>query len=187
MFLEIIIFSLIIVKFRGGRVKRILDTDIRGLKLIGLAVLVQVALGLLFTRRLSLQETNFSYINILTYLVFVYGIFLNRNLRGFKSIGFGSFLNFIPLVFNKGKMPVSLRALAKINRYDEIEVLSRNMALMHSLETSGTKFKYLTDLIPVRYIFPKVISLGDIFIGLGIFYFIYYYSKDQDLSLRVRP
>ncbi|MFR2892127.1 MAG: DUF5317 domain-containing protein [Peptoniphilus grossensis] len=102
------------------------------------------------------------------------GISLTSNYKnhGLLLCGLGTFLNVIPVIFN-GKMPVSASALMKTNNERIIKLIYMGGSLSHGVFESP-KFYFLSDIIPLhRFIGnSKVISVGDIFISLGLFFAI---------------
>lgn len=102
------------------------------------------------------------------------GISLTSNYKNYGLLlcGLGTFLNVIPVIFN-GKMPVSASALMKINNERIIKLIYMGGSLSHGVFESP-KFYFLSDIILLhRFIGnSKVISVGDIFISLGLFFAI---------------
>ncbi len=181
MFIEIILVALIMVKISGRDLSRISKLKIRYPYIIGLAFLGQLASIGLATFSEGWGLDYLGYINVISYLIFLIGLSYNKGLRGFRLLILGSLLNFIPMVFNGGRMPVSYRALERIEDYGKLRLLLDGRLATHSLVTSSTKFKYLIDFIPLArpYIFPKVISIGDIIFSLGMVLFIFSYSNSK--------
>lgn len=182
MFFEIIILSLIISIIKGGKISNIVSVEFKHPVIILLGVGLQVVGIFLQNTYNPLFIKYLSYVNIISYLIFIIGLSYNSNLKGFKFLSMGGLLNFLPILVNGGKMPVSLKALRIINNESQIELLLNNRVLTHSLANKATRLKFLIDFIPLGkpYIFPKVISIGDVFFSLGIFIFIYYYSKTEE-------
>ena len=104
----------------------------------------------------------------------------HRYLKHMNIIHTGVILNGLPILFNGGKMPVSENALINLGMKDTLLVLEKNLMFNHTLITENTRFKILSDIIPLKYPYPNVISIGDIFIILGIMLFIVYHSKEED-------
>ena len=102
------------------------------------------------------------------------GISLTSNYKNYGLLlgGLGTFLNVIPVIFN-GKMPVSASALMKTNNERIIKLIYMGGSLSHGVFESP-KFYFLSDIIPLhRFIGnSKVISVGDIFISIGLFFAI---------------
>lgn len=102
------------------------------------------------------------------------GISLTSNYKNYGLLlsGIGTFLNAFPVIFN-GKMPVSVSALMKTNNERIIKLIYMGGSLSHGVFDSP-KFYFLSDIIPLhRFIGnSKVISVGDIFISLGLFFAI---------------
>ncbi len=69
-------------------------------------------------------------------------------------------------------MPVSLNGIKGINEYVELPL--KEFDIKHKGVTPDTKLVYLADiiLIPRPYPLPKILSIGDIFLILGLFLFL---------------
>ncbi len=185
MIFETILLSIIIGKINKGKIKNIEALYIKGWYLIVLSFIINIASLLIITKTqgnlaVFLNE-NFYIIHISIYLLLIIGLSLNFKELGFSVTSIGTFLNFLPLLFNNGKMPVSPNGLISSKLYGQLFLLERNQILTHSLMDNNTKLKVLCDIIPISapYPFPKVISIGDIFISLGVFILIYTYMTKE--------
>ena len=71
-------------------------------------------------------------------------------------------------------MPVSISALNRAGMMDVLPLLKSKTYVLHSLLNEGTKLKFLTDIIPLPspYPRPRVLSVGDIIMAIGIFLLI---------------
>ena len=95
-------------------------------------------------------------------------------------IGFGFFLNFLVIAFNGGSMPVSLDALGPKAHDIFLQAEQTQRVLTHSILTSETPLWFLADIIPIPLPFIRyVASVGDIFISVGIFLFVYLNMKQK--------
>jgi hypothetical protein len=110
-----------------------------------------------------------------SYLLVIAFVVCNRRLPGAKLIGAGLALNLAAILANQG-MPVSLRA-ANAARIEVAGYLQS--ALKHRLMGPDTHLWLLGDLIPVPGI-RKVISVGDVVLGAGVFFLM-------DALVRYRP
>lgn len=126
-----------------------------------------VQLGLAY---LSLKK-NLYYPVILniTFILMLVSLFLNRHLPGVKWIFWGALLNTLALILHNGFMPVSETAMKIANLENlSFEGDSRHRGMEQSL------FWWLGDWIP--FFTPigtnYVISLGDVFVGIGLILFI---------------
>ncbi|MGH2770729.1 MAG: DUF5317 domain-containing protein [Actinomycetota bacterium] len=111
----------------------------------------------------------------LSYLLVTAFVICNRRLPGAKLIAIGLALNLAVILSNQG-MPVSLRA-AQAARIEVDGYLQS--ALKHRLMGPDTRLWFLGDLIPVPGI-HKIISIGDVILGAGIFTLM-------DALVRYRP
>jgi len=103
-----------------------------------------------------------------TFVLMLLCLFLNRHLQGVKWIFLGTLLNTLALILHNGFMPVSETALKITGLEGNFEGDSRHRSM------GSTHFWWLGDWIP--FITPVgtnyVMSLGDIFVGVGIILFI---------------
>lgn len=92
-------------------------------------------------------------------------------------MGMGTLLNLVPIAFNNGKMPVQLNETLSGTHFD----------IGHVLLTEATRFRWLSDIIFIRepYPFPKIISIGDIFIVIGVFLLIQQIMVNENLSRKL--
>lgn len=178
MLIESLGSSLIIGKIRGGKIRNIGEICIKGWYLFVGAFVIEKSSVLIesFTDGNMAQfiQRNFSYLHIGVYLITLIGLILNMKKRGILTIFTGTLLNFITIIFNGGKMPVSLKGLNFASLWEKASLLKVNGVLTHTLIDHSTKFYYLSDIIPIPHPYPlaKIISIGDIIIAVGIFILI---------------
>lgn len=177
MFVEPMLFSLILAKIRKGKFTNIEKLEFHKWYIILIAGGIQLALTVLQKINPSwgrfLLEDYFIYIHGLSYILILYCIFMNIKRKSMKLFLIGVLLNFLVISFNGGKMPVSITGIKGINS-TTIELPNREFDIKHVAVTPNTKLVYLADiiLIPRPYPLPKVLSIGDVFLMLGLFVFI---------------
>lgn len=179
MFFEAIVLGIVFSKLTGGKLGKIVDVEINKIWIIVLGIGLET-LGMIYFYRYGIVNYSIiKFINILSYLIFIIGLSYNNELKGFKVLILGSILNLLPVIFNGGKMPVSMKALETLGDYNKIDLLFADEVFTHSLADMDTRLKILIDFIPLSKPYPliKVISLGDIFLFIGIIIFIYGTSK----------
>lgn len=101
-------------------------------------------------------------------------LWINRNQKGFKILLAGVFMNFIVMLVNGGKMPVS-KEMAEISSPASVPMLVEGTAnTKHMMMTEATRLPLFGDVIPITapYPIPQVISIGDIVMNVGIFLFL---------------
>lgn len=183
MIVETIILSFIVGKIRKGSIRNLENLHINKWYIFVISFLLEIVSLIFITRfngSLSIfLEKKFPIIHIFTYLLLILGLIVNLKETGFKIVLCGTVLNFLPIVFNNGKMPVSIKALKYSNLYTELSLLKEGRILTHILADESTKLIILGDIIPIPkpYPFPKIISIGDILIALGLFVLIQNYMK----------
>lgn len=174
MFLEPSILSIALAKLRGGKFKRLEDVHIKGWYFLILSLVLQLGLSILKFSNLSFANAiindYFFYLHLISYLLLILGISLNIKKLSMKVFLIGLLLNFLVIFSNGGKMPVSVDGIGGMNN-TSIEIKSYD--IKHIAMTDSTKIPYLADIIaiPPPYPLPKIISIGDIFLMLGLYIF----------------
>ncbi|TLS38456.1 DUF5317 domain-containing protein [Pseudalkalibacillus caeni] len=108
------------------------------------------------------------------YIVGLFFLWVNRKVSpGIWLLFIGVLLNFIVMAANGGRMPVSLEA-ANVLDPSYAEAIKTSLYGKHTVLTNTTYFGFLGDVIPITDPYPKdqVISIGDIFMNIGVFIFI---------------
>lgn len=154
----VLVVSLIVGLVRGGRLQHLLDVETRAWWLLILGFGMQIAAEQLPTsnRTLAVGLLLTSYLSILGMVA------INRHAPGMWIAGIGILMNFLVIALNRG-MPV-LPAAVEIAGGSASPVLGGK----HVLLDEATRLPFLGDLIPLP---GTVISMGDVFlaIGLGVF------------------
>lgn len=178
MVIETIILSFLFGKLMGGKIRNIGNLYIKGWYLFVVSFSVEI-ISLLIVSKTNgnfsdVIEKNFFYIHIFIYVLLIIGLIMNFNETGFKITLLGAILNFLPLLLNNGRMPVAINSLKASKSYIQLSLLEEGRIMTHILANESTKLAFLGDIIPISkpYPFPKVISIGDILISLGLFILI---------------
>lgn len=187
MVIEAIILGILLGKLRSGKISNLEDLKFKALMpLLGVFIFDLVLRFFIVKSTSTLAAKLFSfypYFNLLIYLFIIFILEINKNLKYLRVVEAGFVLNYLPMIANGGKMPILKDALLSINKTREIDLLIKNQLLTHSLVNEATRFKALCDNIPIKYFLPKVISLGDIFLALGLVLFIsYYMTRGRDYA-----
>lgn len=113
------------------------------------------------------------WIHLLSYVFILIPFVFNHNYKSLYVMGTGTCLNLLAILANGGQMPVALP-----------EVYEANFDLGHILLTAETRLSFLSDVIFIGppYPLPKIISVGDICIMVGVFYFIQQVMTDKQLT-----
>jgi hypothetical protein len=156
----------------------------------GLAALSQIRIkgGLVFPVLLVFQFILFylhdeipfieqynGYMFMAVYAVGLYVLWLNRKEKGFWWIFAGVALNFIVMLVNGGKMPVSIEATASVLDPVYVQMLTDGTAASkHFALNDSTILPFLGDIIPITSPYPRtqVISIGDVIMNFGIFIYL---------------
>jgi hypothetical protein len=183
-----IIISFIVGLFRKGNLRAFSQLNLKWGWVFPLLLIVQLTVFTLQNNSEFLGQLSGS-IYILVYIIGLLFLFLNRKNPGFILIFIGVFLNFLVMVVNGGRMPVSVESAAVLDP-GYIEALKESLYAKHTMLTSTTHLGFLGDVIPISDPYPRtqIISIGDIIMNIGIFFFIQYImvrhplAKKNDLS-----
>lgn len=188
---EIIILALLVGVIKGGNIGKLEKLHIKGWYLLATSFTIEIASLFLISKTnyniSRILEDKFSIIHILVYSLLIIGLFMNRREKGFKIIMLGSILNFLTILANYGKMPVSIKSLENAGLYNQLTLLYDDRIMTHVLMTENTKLSFLGDIIPIArpYPFPKIISFGDILISIGLFILIYSYMIKKEKHINI--
>ena len=175
MILEGIVLGLLLGKIRGGTFRNLGGFVLKLPMILILGFLGYLGISILAFFGSEWVLENLLYLNIGVFLLLFIVLFFNLQYRSVWLILFGTLSNFTAIVLNDGRMPLDPQALQQ--------------AGMVSMETSlqaGTLYNYINIeavegfsanlgkiiATPEIYPFSQVLSPGDIFIALGIFFLI---------------
>ena len=154
----VLLLSALVGKLRGGRWKSLSEVSTRAWWLLLVGLGLQAAAQFLPAEQRSLAVG----LLLASYLFILAMVWINRREAGMWIAGIGILMNFTVIALNRG-MPV-LPASVEIAGGSATPVLGGR----HVLLDASTHLPFLGDLIPLP---GAVISLGDVFlaIGLGVF------------------
>jgi hypothetical protein len=154
----VLVIAIAVGLARGGKISNLAEIGVRAwwLLIVGLAMLITATFLPRSMHDLAVVLVVASYVLLLIF------IRMHRQMAGLWVAGLGILMNFTVIAANSG-MPVMLEAV-------EVSFGSADIVLgaKHVLLTDETRLAFLADVIPLPY---GVISLGDVFlaIGLGVF------------------
>jgi hypothetical protein len=112
---------------------------------------------------------------IVSYIVLGVAVSQNLHLRGLRLIFLGLLLNFAAIVANGGFMPVSPEALNRAGFGEKLAAVQPGTPLPGSkdilLAREDTRLWFISDVVALPPPISKVISPGDILIGIGLLAF----------------
>lgn len=169
-----IIIALIVGFLRKGNLQGIADLRLKAGYIFPFLLLLQIIIYI-FQGRFEFLATISGTIFMVIYILGIYFLWQNRHHPGFLLIIAGVLMNFVVMALNGGRMPVSEAAAMVIDPH-YIDVLKNGIYAKHVLLTENTVLPLLADIIPLSSPYPRsrVISIGDIFMSIGAFYFIQY-------------
>ncbi|MDI3270207.1 MAG: DUF5317 domain-containing protein [Bacillota bacterium] len=152
-----IFLGMLVGVLRGGSLKSLAQTPIRGVFLVLIGVGFQVALR-------WIPELYQGPLHSASYLFLLAFLLLNWALPGMPWLVAGTFLNGFVIIANGGKMPVEGTFLKHSLAADGI----------HGLATPDTRVPFLSDWIVVPYFSGQIqiLSPGDLALMVGLFWLV---------------
>ncbi|HHV18783.1 MAG TPA: DUF5317 domain-containing protein [Thermoanaerobacterales bacterium] len=179
MLVDFLIISLLVGLFRGGKLKDLVEIPIKNIEFIFMSFAIRY-LPLILKGSLLNLAIRFNWLVVtVPYMLLLYALITNFHIRAMGLVALGVFMNYIVIFANGWKMPVSLWAL-ELTRLEGLkELLFDPNYLYHTAVDSTTKLKFLADVIPMPppYPKPRVFSIGDLTMSLGLFFLIQKYMK----------
>jgi hypothetical protein len=157
--LLVLVVAIAVGAFRGGKFRNLTEIRVNAWWLLpaGLLVLTSAYLVPSSTGDLGVWLVLASYVPLLLF------VWLNRDLTGIWIAGLGILMNFTVILLNGG-MPVLAEAARIAGNTGELILDDK-----HVLLTDATTLPFLADIIPLP---GAVLSLGDVFLAIGVAVFL---------------
>ncbi|TYP57824.1 DUF5317 domain-containing protein [Thermosediminibacter litoriperuensis] len=181
--IDFMVISFIIGFLRRGNLKGLTEIPMRRLELIFLSFIIRYAPLFLKGPFKEFASNYIMAISIISYTLLLSGLFSNWHIKPLRAAAIGVLMNFLVIVANGGKMPVSLWAVDAAGLQEFKSDLFNPDYLYHTALTSSTRLALLGDIIPLPrpYPRPRVFSIGDLLMAAGIFFLV------QDAMLKKKP
>lgn len=167
MFIEGLIFAVIIGYILKGNIKNLENVDIKGVYLVFISFFIEFII-IISIRKGFFNIGIFTYIlDFIMYILLATFTYFNRKNKYIVLMAVGFLLNAIPIFLNGGVMPVSAKAA-------ETAGLTLNISKegLYTLINENTRLWFLGDIIPLTFLRHFAISIGDIIAEIGLMLFI---------------
>ena len=157
--------ALVIALLRGGRLINLADIELRSWWLLVIALALQAGANVL-------PDEEWGEILGVTMVLVSFGllmvlVILNREKTGMWLTGLGVLMNLTVIAANGG-MPVLAEA-AEVASGFALSEPDLSDSFKHVLLDENTRLTFFADVIPLRLVsIGQVISLGDVFLGVGL-------------------
>ncbi|MCG0275308.1 MAG: DUF5317 domain-containing protein [Thermosediminibacteraceae bacterium] len=174
MLLDFMALSIIVGILRRGKFKNLAEIPLKKVEIIFLSFIIRYIP--LFMKS-SFKEFFSEYmllISVTSYVLLLYGLCSNWHLKPMRLVALGVLLNFLAIIASGGKMPVSLWAVDAAGLEEFKSDLFNPDYPYHVAMTSTTRLKIFGDIIPLPrpYPRPKVFSIGDLLMAIGVFFLV---------------
>jgi hypothetical protein len=184
MLFDFLLVSIAVGLIRRGSIKNLAKLPLKNIELIFVSFVIRY-IPLLAKGRLSEIAVRYNLLIIIAaYGMLVFVIASNFHIKNMWLVGMGVLLNFLVIVANGGKMPVSISAVEIAHLYDLKPLLFDPGYIYHTAVDSATRLKYLADIIPLPppYPKPRVFSVGDLAMGIGMFFIIQHVMLKKNVA-----
>ncbi|HWB88049.1 MAG TPA: DUF5317 domain-containing protein [Acidimicrobiia bacterium] len=170
LWLALVIFvALVVAVLRGGRLVNLGDIELHAWWLLFIALGLQIGTRWLpetgWAEGLGIAMVLFSFFLLLVMVL------LNRSKPGMLIAGLGVLMNFVVIALNGG-MPV-LAGAAEVASGFTVSSPDLSGTFKHVPLDDSSRLTFFADVIPLRLAgIGEVISLGDIFLALGLGVFL---------------
>lgn len=170
LWLALVLFiALVIAVLRGGRLVNLGDIELKGWWLLFISLGLQAGTNWLPDGSLTLGVAMM----LFSYFLLLVMVWLNRSKPGMWIAGIGVLANLAVIAVNGG-MPV-LAGAAEVASAFTISEPDLSGSFKHILLDENSRLTFFADVIPIRLAgIGEVISLGDIFLALGLGMFLEY-------------
>ncbi len=165
----VLFFALAISMLRGGHLVNLGDIELRSWWILIVALALQLGTRWLPDR--SWSETAGLIMILASFALLMMLVVLNRSKPGMWIAGLGVLMNFTVIAVNGG-MPV-LAGAAEVASGFTVSEPDLSGTYKHVLLDESSQLTFFADVIPLRVAsIGEVISLGDIFLALGLGVFL---------------
>ncbi len=172
MLLDAAVLTIIVALIAGGRLARLKELDLRAPALFLAAAAIQVALLVLSAARVRATAAPGPGLHIMSFVLLLSALWLNRHLPGVRLVGLGALLNFVVIASNGGAMPVDRDLAVSAGDQEMVALLDSPDYAMHEPATEATRLRLLSDVLPLPMLVPRPRffspgSVGDILVTVG--------------------
>jgi hypothetical protein len=168
--LLVLVISISLGALRGGSLRNLTEIRVKLWWLLPVGLLILAASAIVPSDKHDVAVAMI----LVSYLPLLLFVFLNRQLSGIWIAGIGILMNFTVIVANGGMPVLREAALIASGRSGELVLGAK-----HILLTPDTSLPFLADVIPLP---GAVLSLGDVFLAIGVGVFLEHQMR-QPLSL----
>ncbi len=172
--IESMILAIFFGKIRGGKIHRLSNLEFKRIWVFMLALIIQAGIVLFGVNGNEFVLKHIREINAISYVLLFIGIIINVKQRTLIIILLGMLMNVFVMFSNGWQTPISIDGLTMAGYTELAELTLSGKLAFYAPLGEATKYGFLSKIItvPPPYFFPQVLSMGDVFISLGLFLFV---------------
>ncbi len=172
MLLDAAVLTIILGLIGGGRFGRLKELDLRAAGVFIAAAVVQIGVMALGARGMTAVARVGGPAQMVTYVLLLVGLWLNRHLWGIRIASVGVLLNFLVIAANGGSMPVDRELAERLGDERLVRQLDSSTYANHRPMTAETRLRPLGDVLALPMLVPRPRffspgSVGDVFVTVG--------------------
>ncbi|UCC68203.1 MAG: DUF5317 domain-containing protein [Armatimonadota bacterium] len=172
MLLDAAVLTIVVGALGGGRLGRLKGLELRAPGVFIVAAAVQIGVMALGARGTPAVASVGGAVQIVTYVLLLVGLWLNRHLWGIRIAAVGVFLNFLVIVANGGSMPVDRELAMRAGNLRLVAMVDSQTYRSHMAATESTRLRPLGDVLSLPMLVPRPRffspgSVGDVFVTAG--------------------
>lgn len=183
MIFEIGIAFIILLAVYKKKIKNLIHIPLKLPFFLFISFLIQFLVVYLGGKEIDLVLKFGPLFYVISFLLLLWVIYKNSEVKGMKIIFIGIFINFLAITMNGGQMPVSPEAMNTASLDTLYKTVESGNYVTHTLLTANDNIiaKIAGDFIPIPppHPRPRVISIGDIMMTIGVIYMLFYYTKND--------
>ncbi len=174
MWLEAVLFGILIGLLRGGRLSQLEHLHLRGISFILLGLLIQMIPFFLHFQWISDYAVYFTLAGVVIAFIVVV---VNFKEQGIPLVIVGTGLQLVVLFFNQWRMPIRLLEVTSARLVQmrlAIEAGEISNYALFADSTHWTRFLGKVFIMPSYYPFSIAVGVPDLLIGIGVAWYIQY-------------
>ncbi len=172
MLLAGIVLGLILGLLAGGSLTNLVSIRLRWMAAIFAALFVRYAAEFLIAQGVGVVDTLRLPIFAISFGLLLVALWLNRRQPGLSLAFVGILSNASAIIVNGGRMPILDQSLAAVGLTEADAATPFHSIIASSDPGFLVRLGPLTDLIPIPIV-RDVASIGDLFLGLGLAFFVF--------------
>ncbi len=175
MLIESILLGLIVGKIRAGKFRLLGPSLLKFSWIIFFSFALQLGTSIMISLGSPFFIKYRMFLYTAAYVLLFISLFFNIHFKCIWFILVGAIMNFGAIILNHGSMPIDMHILQELGFKNMLNSISMGALPQYiPLDKAGSYTRYLgmRFMVPRPYPLKGIFSMGDIMVGIGIFFLI---------------